>query len=130
VPGSRSYQFTDERKQIYKKIVVSDCGKRLLGACWSATPRIRHAAADDAERIELPESPEFLILPQADGKAKPALGVDALPDSAQICSCNDVSKGAIAMRWRAAPATSANGEKLHQAPAPPAAAACRWSRRS
>jgi nitrite reductase (NADH) large subunit len=31
VPGSRSYQFTDERKQIYKKIVVSDCGKFLLG---------------------------------------------------------------------------------------------------
>ena len=25
--GSRSYQFTDERKQIYKKIVVSECGK-------------------------------------------------------------------------------------------------------
>jgi nitrite reductase (NADH) large subunit len=31
-PGSRSFQFTDERKQVYKKIVVSDCGKRLLGA--------------------------------------------------------------------------------------------------
>jgi nitrite reductase (NADH) large subunit len=31
VAGSRSYQFTDERKQIYKKIVVSDCGKYLLG---------------------------------------------------------------------------------------------------
>jgi len=43
-------------------------------------------------RIELPESPEFLILPQADGKASVGLGVDALPDSAQICSCNNVSK--------------------------------------
>jgi nitrite reductase (NADH) large subunit len=31
-PGSRSYQYTDERKQVYKKIVVSDCGKHLLGA--------------------------------------------------------------------------------------------------
>jgi nitrite reductase (NADH) large subunit len=46
-------------------------------------------------KIELPESPEFLILPQSDGAARPALGVDALPDSAQICSCNDVSKGAL-----------------------------------
>ena len=27
--GARSYQFTDERKQVYKKIVVSDCGKFL-----------------------------------------------------------------------------------------------------
>ena len=94
--GSRSYQFTDERKQVYKKIVVSDCGKYLLGGVL---------VGDAAEygtllqmmlnRIELPESPEFLILPQADGNARPALGVDALPDSAQICSCNDVSKGAI-----------------------------------
>ncbi len=94
--GSRSYQFTDERKQVYKKIVVSDCGKYLLGGVL---------VGDAAEygtllqmmlnRVELPESPEFLILPQSDGNARPALGVDALPDSAQICSCNDVSKGAI-----------------------------------
>jgi len=95
-PGSRSYQFTDERKQVYKKIVVSECGKYLLGGVM---------VGDAAEygtllqmmlnKIELPEAPEFLILPQSDGKAKPGLGVDALPDSAQICSCNDVSKGAL-----------------------------------
>jgi len=46
-------------------------------------------------KIELPEFPEFLILPQADGQQKVGLGVDALPESAQICSCNDVSKGAL-----------------------------------
>lgn len=96
VPGSRSYQFTDERKQVYKKLVVSDCGKYLLGGVL---------VGDAAEygtllqmmlnRIELPESPEFLILPSSDGKAKPALGADALPDTAQICSCNNVSKGQI-----------------------------------
>ena len=95
-PGSRSVQFTDERKQIYKKLVVSEDGKYLLGGVL---------VGDAAEygtllqmmlnRIELPEAPEFLILPQADGNARPALGVDALPDSAQICSCNDVSKGAL-----------------------------------
>ncbi|MDT6961180.1 nitrite reductase large subunit NirB [Cupriavidus sp. SZY C1] len=95
-PGSRSYQFTDERKQVYKKLVVSDCGKYLLGGVL---------VGDAAEygtllqmmlnRIELPESPEFLILPSSDGQAKPALGADALPDTAQICSCNNVSKGQI-----------------------------------
>ncbi|KIG03608.1 nitrite reductase large subunit NirB [Caballeronia concitans] len=95
-PGSRSYQFSDERKQVYKKLVVSDCGKYLLGAVM---------VGDAAEygtllqmmlnRIELPEAPEFLILPQSDGKAKPALGVEALPDAAQICSCNNVSKAEI-----------------------------------
>ncbi len=95
-PGSRSFQFTDERKQVYKKIVVSECGKLLLGAVL---------VGDAAEYgtllqmmlngIALPESPEFLILPQSDGAAKPGLGPDALPASAQICSCNNVSKGQI-----------------------------------
>jgi len=45
--------------------------------------------------ITLPADPEFLILPSSDGKAKPGLGVEALPDSAQICSCNNVTKGQI-----------------------------------
>jgi len=94
--GSRCYQFTDERKQVYKKIVVSDCGKYLLGGVLVGD------AAEYGEllqmmlnRIELPESPEFLILPQAEGNARPGLGVDALPASAQLCSCNDVSKGVV-----------------------------------
>ncbi|MBB3212177.1 nitrite reductase (NADH) large subunit [Herbaspirillum sp. Sphag1AN] len=94
--GSRAYQFTDEVKQIYKKIIVSASGKHLLGAVM---------VGDAAEygtllqmmlnRIELPPAPEFLILPQADGQTKVGLGVDALPDSATICSCNNVTKGAL-----------------------------------
>jgi nitrite reductase (NADH) large subunit len=94
--GSRSYQFTDERKQIYKKIVVSDCGKYLLGGVMIGDASEYGTLLQMMlNKIELPSSPEFLILPQADGNAKPGLGVDALPDAAQICSCNDVSKGAI-----------------------------------
>ncbi|MES2742966.1 MAG: nitrite reductase large subunit NirB [Pseudomonadota bacterium] len=94
--GSRSYQFTDERKQIYKKIVVSDCGKYLLGGVMVGdASEYGNLLQMMLNRIELPEAPEFLILPQADGNARPALGVDALPATAQICSCNDVSKGAL-----------------------------------
>ncbi|GGX91754.1 nitrite reductase large subunit [Massilia dura] len=96
VEGSRSYQFTDERKQVYKKIVVSDCGKYLLGGVMVGDAGEYGTLLQMMlNRIELPESPEFLILPQSDGKAKPGLGVDALPDAAQICSCNNVTKGAI-----------------------------------
>ena len=92
--GSRAYQFTDERKQIYKKIVVSASGKHLLGAVMVGDATEYGTLLQMMlNRIELPESPEFLILPQADGQTKVALGVDALPDSAQICSCNNVSKG-------------------------------------
>ena len=94
--GSRSYQFTDERKQVYKKIVVSECGKFLLGGVMVGDASEYGTLLQMMlNKIELPESPEFLILPSSDGKARPALGVDALPDTAQICSCNDVSKGAL-----------------------------------
>ncbi|MDY7578823.1 nitrite reductase large subunit NirB [Herbaspirillum sp. RTI4] len=94
--GCLSYQFTDERKQIYKKIVVSGCGKYLLGAVMVGDASEYGTLLQMMlNRIELPAAPEFLILPQADGNARPGLGVDALPDVAQICSCNNVSKGAI-----------------------------------
>jgi len=96
VPGSRAYQFTDERKQVYKKLVVSECGKHLLGSVLVGDATEYGTLLQMMlNRIELPESPEFLILPSSDGKAKPALGADALPDGAQICSCNNVSKGEI-----------------------------------
>ncbi|MCC6072025.1 nitrite reductase large subunit NirB [Massilia sp. GCM10020059] len=94
--GSRSYQFTDERKLVYKKIVVSECGKYLLGAVMVGDAAEYGALLQMMlNKIALPEAPEFLILPQSDGKARPMLGVDALPAGAQICSCNDVSKGAL-----------------------------------
>ena len=95
-PGSRSYQFSDERRQVYKKLVVSEDGKRLLGGVL---------VGDAAEYgtllqmmlngLELPESPESLILPAAGDRPKAGLAVDALPVSAQICSCNNVSKGQL-----------------------------------
>ncbi|MFM2058346.1 MAG: nitrite reductase large subunit [Pseudomonadota bacterium] len=95
-PGSRSFQYTDELRQIYKKIVVSADGKQLLGAVLVGDAAEYGTLLQMAlTGITLPAEPEFLILPSSDGKAKPGLGVDALPDSAQICSCNNVTKGQI-----------------------------------
>jgi len=95
-PGCRSFQYVDELKQVYKKIVVSPDGKQLLGAVLVGNADEYGTLLQMAlNGIALPESPEFLILPSSDGQAKPGLGVDALPDSAQICSCNNVSKGQI-----------------------------------
>ena len=92
----RSYQYVDEIKQIYKKIVVSQDGKQLLGAVLVGNADEYGTLLQMAlNGITLPADPEFLILPSSDGKAKPGLGPDALPDSAQICSCNNVSKGQI-----------------------------------
>ncbi|WP_027794091.1 nitrite reductase large subunit NirB [Paraburkholderia acidipaludis] len=95
-PGSRAYRYADERRQVYKKIVVSDCGKQLLGAVMVGDAGDYGTLQQMMlNRIELPEAPEFLILPESGGKARPALGVEALPDGAQICSCNNVSKAQI-----------------------------------
>ena len=95
-PGSRAFQYTDERQQVYKKIVVSADGKRLLGAVLVGDAAEYGTLLQMAlNGIELPAAPEFLILPASDGQARPALGVDALPDSAQLCSCNNVNKGQI-----------------------------------
>ncbi|NDZ18718.1 nitrite reductase (NAD(P)H) [Variovorax sp. WS11] len=95
-PRSRAYQYVNEHKQIYKKIVVSEDGKQLLGAVLVGDAAEYGTMLQMAlNGITLPADPEFLILPSSDGKAKPGLGVDALPDSAQICSCNSVTKGQI-----------------------------------
>ncbi|MGN5478338.1 nitrite reductase (NAD(P)H), partial [Cupriavidus basilensis] len=76
--------------------MVSDCGKYLLGGVLVGDASEYGTLLQMMlNKIELPESPEFPILPDSSGKAVPALGADALPDTAQIRSCNNVSKGEI-----------------------------------
>lgn len=94
-PGARSYSYCNQPEGIYKKLVVSEDGQRLLGAVLVGD------ASDYGTLLQyklnsmtLPDNPETLILPATSGE-QPALGVAALPDSAQICSCHDVSKAAI-----------------------------------
>jgi len=92
----KSFSYTDELRQIYKKIVVSPDGKQLIGAVLVGDAAEYGTLLQMAlNGLALPADPEFLILPSSDGQAKPGLGVDALPDSAQLCSCNNVSKAQI-----------------------------------
>lgn len=94
-PKSRSFHFTDELNQVYKKIVVSEDGKTLLGAVLVGDATEYGTLQQMvANALPLPKQPEALILPAGDG-VKPALGVDALPDAAVLCSCNNVSKAQI-----------------------------------
>lgn len=95
--GSRSYVYLDEVNSIYKRIVVSEDGKHLLGAVLVGDTKDYGQLLQLAlNNIELPEQAESLILPSnCGGSRKPALGIDSLPDSAQICSCFDVSKGRL-----------------------------------
>ena len=93
--GAKSCSFTDERRGIYKKLVLSEDGTRLLGGILiGGTEDYGTWLSTMQNALPLPENPEQLIAPAA-LSAKPAAGLTALPDSAQVCSCNGVSKGAI-----------------------------------
>ncbi|MFZ5722555.1 MAG: nitrite reductase large subunit NirB [Pseudomonadota bacterium] len=91
--GARSYVYINEPAGVYKKIVVSEDNKKLLGG-------VLVGEANDygtllqvmLNGIALPANPESMILPASDGKGSAGIGVDALPETAQICSCNAVSK--------------------------------------
>jgi nitrite reductase (NADH) large subunit len=94
--GAKVYTYVNGADDVYKKIVVSEDNKRLLGAVLIGdTVDYGNLLQLKLNDIALPEYPDALILPQRDGSAATGLGVDALPDNAQICSCFDVSKGAI-----------------------------------
>jgi nitrite reductase (NADH) large subunit len=92
--GSLSYSFVDEPNEVYKRIIVSEDKTKLLGSVLIGTSEEYDTLLQYAlNGIDLPEHPDDLILPQRDGSGPVGLGVDALPDTAQICSCNNVSKG-------------------------------------
>ena len=91
-----SYQWTHGPQQIYKKIVVSHDNKTLLGGVLVGdASEYATLVQMMLNGISLPKEPETLILQAFSGSAPKALGVAALPDSAQICSCHNVSKGDI-----------------------------------
>ncbi len=95
-PGSESYSWVDGPAEIYKKIVVSADRKRLLGAVLVGdSSEYSTLLQMMLNAMPLPASPEGLILPASAGGAPQALGVAALPDGAQICSCHNVSKSDI-----------------------------------
>ena len=90
-----NYVYTDEVAGVYKKLVVSGDRKYLLGAILVGDADEYGSLLQMAlNPLPLPEHPEDLILPAREG-AKKGLGVDLLPASAAICTCNGVSKGGI-----------------------------------
>lgn len=93
--GAKTFVFEDGLQGSYRKMVVNEDASKLLGAVLvgdnaSYDTLLQYYLND----IDLPSQPESLILPVSDG-ASPALGVDALPDTASICSCLNVTKADI-----------------------------------
>ena len=95
-PGCLDYVYQDGVNGVYKRIIVSADGKKLLGAVLVGdNEAYGNLLQLYLNEMELPEKPEQLIVPASDGSVGAVMGVEALPDGAVICSCHDVSKGQI-----------------------------------
>lgn len=87
--------YQNKAKNIYKRVNISKDGKRLLGG-------ILVGDADDygmllqiaLNGLPIPKDAEKLII-KSSGGDEGFGGVENLPDGAMICSCENVSKGAI-----------------------------------
>ncbi|MFZ6013990.1 MAG: nitrite reductase large subunit NirB, partial [Bacteroidota bacterium] len=94
-PGSTPIIFKNKNKGIYKRINISEDGKYLLGGILigdASAYNMLHQMVTN--KMALPENPESLI--GIGGKpTDESAGVKNLPDSAQICSCENVSKGEL-----------------------------------
>ncbi|ENX30390.1 MULTISPECIES: nitrite reductase large subunit NirB [Acinetobacter] len=97
-PGALSYFYADEAAQVYKKIVVSADKAKLLGAVLvGCAKEYSDLLQMMLNGLAVPEQPESLIMPGFDQSTSKSggSGIDLLPDSATICSCNNVSKADI-----------------------------------
>ncbi|MET9252640.1 nitrite reductase large subunit NirB [Streptomyces sp. NPDC003717] len=86
--------YADSRAGLYKKLVVARDGTLLGGVL------VGDAEAYGTLRALTgsvpPVAPESLVLPAGTGGGGPvSLGPAALPDDAVICSCHNVTKGAV-----------------------------------
>ncbi len=95
-PDAQCCTLVDERAGVYKKLVISADGSRLLGGILVGD------AADYGTWLQfmlnampLPARPEAMLVPAGEQGASSGAGIAALPAGAQVCSCNNVSKGDI-----------------------------------
>lgn len=106
-PDCLEVVVNDAVGQTYAKLVLSDDAKTLLGGILvgdaSAYGVLRPMVGE-----ALPGDPLGLIAPAGSPDGSTQLGVGALPPAAQICSCNNVTKGEL---------TAAIGEGCHDVPA-------------
>ncbi|MGD8863360.1 MAG: nitrite reductase large subunit NirB, partial [Myxococcales bacterium] len=93
---SREIVYQDFVKGVYKKLVLRADGEALAGGILvgdcAEYARLLHLVRSGAA---LPAAPESLILGDRGAGEGAGRGLGALPDEAQVCSCNNVSKGRI-----------------------------------
>ncbi|MCB2412107.1 nitrite reductase large subunit NirB [Demequina sp. TTPB684] len=89
-PGALELVFSDPVGGVYKKLVMTDDARTLLGGIL-----VGDASAYSSLRpmvgAELPGDPGAWLLPEGGGE-KPQF---ELPDAAAVCSCNNVTAGTV-----------------------------------
>lgn len=92
--GARDVVLRDDVARVYKRLVLNAGTGQVTGGILvgdaSAYQLLRLMAAGE---LPTPERPEQLLFPAQAGGAGP--GVLAMPDETAVCSCNNVTKGAI-----------------------------------
>jgi nitrite reductase (NADH) large subunit len=105
---AREIVFDDPLNGTYKKLVVDSegtvVGGVLVGDAAAYGTLVQMARGD----MPTPDHPEALLFPDLGASGAAAVGVGALADSASICSCENVTKGALC---------SAIAEGCHDIPA-------------
>jgi nitrite reductase (NADH) large subunit len=93
-PDAQCCTLVDERAGVYKKLVLSQDGTRLIGGIMVGDAHDYGSWLQFMlNAMPLPAKPESLLVPPTEDGAATGMGVAALPAGAQICSCNNVSKG-------------------------------------
>ncbi|MEU7567148.1 nitrite reductase large subunit NirB [Streptomyces fradiae] len=90
--GCLDVVYADSRAGVYKKLVVAADGT-LLGGVLVGDAEAYGTLRPMTGSVP-PVAPEQLVLPAGVG-GPVALGPESLPDEAVICSCHNVTKGAI-----------------------------------
>ncbi|WP_336318121.1 nitrite reductase large subunit NirB [Streptomyces lavendofoliae] len=90
--GCLDVVYSDSRSGIYKKLVVDPDGVLLGGVLVGDAES--YGMLRPMTGTKPPVAPEQLVLPAGAG-APVSLGPQSLPDDAVICSCHNVTKGAI-----------------------------------
>ncbi|MGW2279325.1 nitrite reductase large subunit NirB [Streptomyces sp. NPDC001770] len=90
--GCLDVVYADSRSGVYKKLVIGADGTLLGGVLVGDAEQ--YGTLRPMTGTVLPVPPEQLVLPAGAG-GPVALGPSSLPDEAVICSCHNVTKGAI-----------------------------------
>jgi nitrite reductase (NADH) large subunit len=94
-PSDEVILYSEPSRGVYKKLIVRD--GRLHGAIVLGDSSVVPGLLQAFDRAaELPEDrAELLVGRSTNGDSGGAMSVASLPDDAQICNCNGVSKGKI-----------------------------------